>query len=377
VSDHHEKVLAFLGEALGLTHHQSCVKIELEYAQPGFRADKIREWSRQTTPEVFGDDATRALVFAQRLTSEVVSTAEGHADSYGIGKHRFVLRTFQALGSRTVCAFVISPSVDSNAQALAVQGAGPGVDGSGGYVTPGLADRPDGVGQIGQLMRHIENRDRLAIQKEQAGMQKDIAYINAMGHHVKQLVDENQALRQMLAEKDKQHAENLAAIEAARSQEHEREIQAKIVFDEQERKTFATKKVLALLPVIVSKWGRSQKKAEASGKVQSPLTKIIGELLASMDDRQRDHLQELLSTEQQIAFSEIASVVEEEPDSVLLPQMLYDLASSLKAQMGPIMAILNETQQKMFVQAISLANATQANNTKAGDQKASQKTEAS
>jgi hypothetical protein len=343
----HTKALAFLSGALALEGHHSAVKIDLSYSPAGgYRTDPLRSWSRERDPQYFepGEDGATNQVYTEQLVTDIVEIAEGHADSFGTGRHRFVIRVHQHLGGRQTHAFVLLPTYQGEDQSV------------GGMGSVDLV--PTSAGVVGQLMRHLENRDRASQQTLQS-------FLTAINHHAIQMREENAELRAQLAAKDKERLEWLTTIEAARSTEHDRQIQAQIVVSKEERKTLATKKIINLLPVVLSQWmgsgkGKSAKPGKdgktADPKPPSPLAKLVGQLIESLSDDQRTQLGDLLSIEQQISFVEVVNVVEN-GDSILLPTMLNDLVSTLQPrQVASLMALLTAPQREMFVGAVKIAS---------------------
>lgn len=352
-SEPHAKAFAFLAGALALTEHQTAIRIDLSYAPAGgYRADPLRSWTREGTPEYFaGEDGKPNQVFTERLTAEIFEIAEDHADTYGAGRHRFVVRIHQHMGGRMTHAFAILPSF------------------SGGESADGpVTLEPTSTGLVGQLMRHLENRDRNAQQTLQS-------FLGAINHHAAQMREENADLRAQLAAKDKERMEWLNTIEAARSTEHARQIEAQIVVGKEERKSYATKKIVNLIPVAISHWmgsGKNKKpKLDKDGKPiapppPGPLAQLVGKMIDSFTDAQREQLGAVLSMEQQILFMEVIDVVDN-GDSILLGTMLNDLVSTLlPPQIASVMELLDAEQRKMFMQAAKLA-AAQASQADAGE----------
>ena len=349
-ADLHAKILSFLGTAFSLEGVQTIVRVDLGYSPPGgYRVDPLKSWQPESHPDLFGivpELKDKQLVFVERLATEILELAENHADSYGVGRHRFVLRTAQHMGGRQVHAFVILPSFDgSDEQQLALTQGGAGMGGAGDALVP------TSTGLIAQLMRHLEVRDRNA----QITLQ---SYMGAINHHTQQMRDENTELRAQIAAMNKDRAESWKLIEEARSTEHSRQIEAQLVVGKEERKTMAAKKIVNLLPVFMSKWlGSGKGKDGEPIAPKSPLGKAAAKLLGSLTGDQRDALGGILSMEQQIALSEVVEVVKN-GDSPLLPTMLNDLISSMKpAQVQAIMAEFSSEQATLFVTMIQLAQA--------------------
>lgn len=131
----HEKVTTHIVAALAKKEGRQCVRIEVIHSQKGFRDDELRSWTRVDEPTLF-DDFTKI----EPLVSEILKICTDHADSYGSGAHRYVVRTHQFLGGRESVHFKISPSYDSAGDdeetALVTQGGSKGAsDHAMGVVT--------------------------------------------------------------------------------------------------------------------------------------------------------------------------------------------------------------------------------------------------
>lgn len=352
----HTKLLVFLASVLGRAQHDMVQKLELIYTpQSGYRAEPLKTWRRDDPSDrVFfelDEGGGPNPVYSERLAGDMLELATGHADSFGEGRHRFMVRAHKHVGGYLTHAFAILPSFQSADQALVAGG------GSGGGSTE-LA--PTQSGLVSQLMRHLENRDRNAREMMQS-------YINGMTHQAVQQREEIDSLRSQLAAQQKERMEWLDTIEQARSQDHQRQIEALTATSREERKSHAAKKIINLLPVALSHWMSSKtKKKNANGEVngtpvtRSPLAALVYKLFDSLTEEQRAGVAAALSMEQQILLVEISDVVES-GGSVLLPTMLHDLASSLlQPQMSAIMTLMTSEQRVMFAQAVGLAQAQAA-----------------
>lgn len=341
-TDIHAKILAYVAGAFAMVEHHSPIKVELIYAPSGtYRGEPMKAWGPENSPELFGDHGHARV---NHLVSEILEIAENYADSFGSGRHRFVIRVHQALGGRTTSAFTILPSFDNDDQAASGQG----------------GDAPTEKGLVGQLMRHLETRDR-------NGKEMLQAVLGAMSQSMGQLRDENTDLRGQINGMVKERVDWMAKIEEAASKEHDRQIEAMQATAKEERKTNATNKIVNLLPVFLSQYlGSGAKKPGDPKRPPSPLAKLVGELVESLSEDQRGQLGDILSMEQQITMGEIVKVVQA-GDSMLLPAMLADFAGSLTPKQGAaIFATMQPEQQAMFAKAIQLATAqTETKNTTA------------
>ena len=377
--DNHTKVLAFLAGELAREGHQMCVKIELEYTpKQGFRREPIKSWTPAADAQYFEKDpesgSTNHAHLAD-LAGSVIDLAESHADSYGEGKHRFVLRTTQHLGARATCAFVCLPGygcgdTDDAAGLGTVSLAIPGQSGEG-------AQQPISAGNINlavttQLMRHLENRDRATKDMMQT-------FLQSFAAASQQLRDENTALREQLTQAERDRREWLLQIEEARSKDHERQIEAAQVTSKNERTDYAMKKILALLPVAISGLVSNKKdKNGPSGKPAKPsaLAMHMSKLFDSLNDEQRDHIESVLDIEQKILLGSIVKAIDDGGDSVLLPTMVHDLVLTLRGdQVRGVMGVLSKDQGTMFVTAMQLAQTQAQRNNDTPAQKPAAETE--
>ena len=106
-TDLHPKLLAFLAGEFARKESRQCIRVELLYAQPGFREEPVRSWWRDEDPEVF-----EGFAKTEQLVSALIEAAEDHTDDIGTGSQRFVVRTRQYFGGRAACSFKLSPSAN-------------------------------------------------------------------------------------------------------------------------------------------------------------------------------------------------------------------------------------------------------------------------
>jgi hypothetical protein len=348
------KLLAFLAGQFALAGHQTCTKVELEYTpRQGFRPDPIQTWTPQSHPEFFGqftpgdgeDEsdvaklAEKRHVFTQRLVGEIIELATNFADSYDSGTHRFTVRTHRHLGGRSTFGMALRPAFRGES------------DGE----TESL--EPTNSGVVGQLMRHLENKERGL--REMMG-----TFLQTMRHAVDTIREENESLRTQVASSHEWRQKTMDAIEEARSKEHDRELELAIVMGEKERKEFMVKKVANLLPVAASiaarklGAGKDDGKSSAKKAPPTPLAVTLGKLAMSITDEQKSGLQSALGMDQVIALQ---TIIEDALDggSLVLVTLVHDLVGTLKpSQVQALMGMFTQEQATYFVQAIQLAKAS-------------------
>jgi len=351
-ADIHGKLVTFLANEMAREEHHASVKIELLYMPPGqFRREPIKSWhrSQQVDARFFTADAKEREVYLDQLAQEMLELAEYHADSFGMGKHPFKVISHHAMGGgRHTHNFVMLPSSDAGSA-------------DGELVGPGQSLEGTPAGLQLQLMRHLENQQRL---------NKDMmtSFVGTMREVMGTMREDNERLHALVRSRDDARVAELKELEAARSEEHNRQIEAATVTAEIERKGIASKRIFGLLPVIASKiiegvdeknGSSADEKAAKAGKKwkPSPLAIAIGELAASLTDEQQEILRANLSIEQQIMLAR-AIELGKKGGSVMLPMIVADLAEGLeREQLTKILAALDGDQQKMFVRVTQLAKA--------------------
>jgi hypothetical protein len=347
-SDIHARLAAFIVDEMGRPEQHACIKLELIYMPPGeHRRDPLKTWHRGNEVDRPYFDV-KATAYLDRLVAEMVELAEYHADSFGIGKHRFKVVSHHAMGGgRHTHNFTMLPSAESSEGELV-----------------GASELDPSTGGITlQLMRHLENQQRL---------NKDMmtSFAGAMREAMTQLRTDNDRLHALIVAKDSQRLAELTEVEAARSKAHDQQIEAQLVVSETERKTFATKKIFGLLPVAISRFIEGGEDKDGDGKKAklgkdgkakpwkpSALSVALGELAESLTDEQQEVIENTLDIEQKIMLSE-AIRLSKKGGAVMLPQIVHDLAASMqKEQLAKILGHLSGDQQQMFVRALQLAKA--------------------
>jgi peptidyl-tRNA hydrolase len=355
-SELHAELLAFLSGAFALVEHNTIERVELRHAPSSSRPEMISDWTPSNRPELFATQGQMAHVAP--FTTEVLQIAMRYAESFARSTpERFEVIATGMLGRTHKHPFLVYPAHDPSrpetsssgglSTALAMAG-GAGV--AAGQVAPAI---------VTMLIQHIESHHK--------NTQEMIAQFGTMlGQHSAALREENQELRAGYQSMIRQRAEDLQLLEQARSEEHKRQIEALTATSSEERKTIATKKVVALLPAALSilsrrvsakrlKEGEPQKRSPPT-----PLSLLIGKLFVSLTDGQIASLQTTLAIEQQIVLGEIRDLIESGGELSLLPTMLYDMADSLtQEQQQAIFGALDPEQRQMFLQAVMMAKASQ------------------
>jgi hypothetical protein len=352
-ADTEQRLLAFLAGQLALRDHQGCIKIELEYSPSvaGYRPDRLAEWTPQSHPEFFGifqpsaegEDTSKLAeqrhVFTQRFAAEVHERALEYADTFDSGTQCFTVRAYKFMGGRDHHRIKIQPAHR----------------GGDAHDQPTLD--PSTQGQILQLQRHLENRDRGF--REMMG-----AFLQSAERAAARRDAEIENMHKQIEAMQTARAGMLDRIEAANSKNHDRDVELAIVMGKRERADFAVKKLVNLAPVALSAAMRRLGPGKGAGGVNgtkkapaSPLAACLSKLAVSITDDQKAQIQNILAPEQLLSLEEIiASSLE--GGGMLLPTMVDDLAKVMAQrpqQIRQLMELFTDAQRPLFVQALQLA----------------------
>lgn len=272
----HGKILGFLMTEWARKDNRQLVGVDLLYAPgQGFRDEEIRRWERADEPDFFAE-----FVNVEKLVSQIIEIAEGEADAKAPGKHRFIVRTRQHMGTKPTMSFALYPSYHGSGDetALAVSGGGGGGGGRDQQVIASHA---------GQLMR-----------------------INAQMFEgtIRVLGQQNMSLHEQVATLTAENATLRRELEEARSNKMDREFQIHLAAQKDARTSAGFQKMLQLGSVIVAKIGTGSEAAGQLGEA-SPLAMLIGEFYQSLRPDQMGTLMQTLDMAQKIMFMEIVNLV--------------------------------------------------------------------
>src|SRR5512135_1878972 len=143
------KILAFLmGEWVRVGNRQ-LVGVDLLYAPGGgYKDEDVRRWEREDEPQFFAE-----IVNVEKLVSQIVEIAQGEADAKPSGKHRFIVRTRQHMGTKPTLSFALYPSYHGGGDEVSLVPGGGGGGGGGGPRTQDIAAAQILAGNNSQLMR--------------------------------------------------------------------------------------------------------------------------------------------------------------------------------------------------------------------------------
>lgn len=214
-----------------------------------------------------------------RLAAEILDRAQTDADGHaGSGPQRYRVEAQVRGDTRNPTRFVVTLRPQEDEDEL-----------EGG-------DEPANArGLVAQSMRHTEVAMRIATQGLHAAMSQ-------MSRMCEQLGRENESMRT-------ERAEMFKTLEAAKSQESERELLAMTAMKEQERKDALIQKAVELAPVVVNRL--TDGKVKLPGGEVDPLEKLLESLAISMTQEQFASIASSLNMEQKIQFAEVMRTITE------------------------------------------------------------------
>ena len=275
----HGKILGFLMAEWSHKENRQLVGVDLMYSPgQGFKDEEIRRWERADEPEFFAE-----FVNIEKLVTLIIEIAEGEADAKAPGKHRFIVRARQHLGSKPSLSFALYPSYRGSGDDMALQAGGGGGGGGGGG-----RDQQVIASHAGQLMRinaqMFEGTIRV-LGQQNANLHDQVATLTA----------ENAILRKELEE--------------ARSNKMDREFQLAMAAQKNERTNAAFQKALQLGTVITAKIGAGTGGGEQQQLGETPLGMLLMEFYKSIRPEQMNALMQMLDMAQKIMFMEIVNMV--------------------------------------------------------------------
>lgn len=278
------KILAFLmGEWVRVGNRQ-LVGVDLLYAPGGgYKDEDVRRWEREDEPQFFAE-----IVNVEKLVSQILEIAQGEADAKPSGKHRFIVRTRQHMGTKPTMSFALYPSYHGGGDEVSlVPGGGGG--GGGAARTQDIAAAQILAGNNSQLMR--------------INAQMFDAALRPLAQQNNQLLTELIALRAENSELQRK----LAEAEANKS---DREFQIAMAMEKNARANAGFQKVMQLGTVIASKIAAGAGGGEASQLGEgNPLVMLIGEFYQSLRQEQLGVLMQTLDMGQKMMFMEIVNMV--------------------------------------------------------------------
>jgi len=272
-SEHHAKILAFLAGEFSKKEGKICVRVDLLYAQVGFRDEELRSWDRAENPELFEN-----FVEVERLTSMIVEIAEGHADAFGMGQHRYIVRTHQHLGGKATHSFKMAPAF------------GTGVPGEDSAMVP------QGRNSSAEAMGVITQNNLALMRTNQSMFQASFGTLASLSENLRrenvELRSENVSLKRRLdeAESTKLFKEFEIAQNAEKNQ----------------LKSQGIKQLMNLATIAMAKFtGGNQSGVHA----ETPLGMLVFKFGDSLRTEQVNVIMKVLTMDQRAMFMEIMNMV--------------------------------------------------------------------
>lgn len=245
----------------------------LRHAAPGAKGAEVEAWDLSDERLNLDHDDL------ERLANEIAMRAQTDADGVGVaGPQRYVVQSFKRGDTRgsTRFAFTLRANVEDE------------MDGGGGDEPPTLR------GLVTQQMRHNEALTRLNV--------------TLAGTMANQMARRMEAMDSEMTKMREERSATFLALEAAKTDEHNRELEAMHQMKTEERKDEAFSKLMKLAPVVVNRL--AGKNLLPSGNID-PLQLILTELATSLSPEQLQAIAANLKAEQQIQFVEILRTIQE------------------------------------------------------------------
>jgi hypothetical protein len=272
------KILAFLAGEFALKENRQCLGVDLLYSPGGgFRDEPIRSWLRKDDPDLF-----ESFVNVEKLVAQIVEIVEGEVDAKQPGRHRFVVRTHQAMGGRALTSIVLQPSFRGGGDELALattHGGGPGGSNGG----------PNQVATV--LASHAAQLMRI-----NAGM---------FDGTIRVLGQQSVSLHQQIAELTTENIALRRELDEARSNKMEREFQIAMGAEKNKRANEGFQKLLQIGTVVAAKMGGD----DGSIGAPSPLAMLLQDFGKSLRPDQIAALMNVLDMGQKMLFMEIMNTV--------------------------------------------------------------------
>jgi hypothetical protein len=280
VHDLQDKLVRYLTDLLSIKDARMATKIEIEHAPQGCRAENVKEWSRETDPEMFD------VAYVERFAADMIELAEQRADVYRMGENIFKVRVFQLSGRRTSYPFKMLPVHDGDESAL--------------LGTSGTGD----ANATGVLVLQMRNNEFLT----RTNRDMMVCTITVLQGQVKDLLEE---LREVRAE----NRQLIKDANANKAEEATRELAVLKQAHQEGRKDQLVGKVVSLLPVVAASVVEKTKGAGAAADSMLPmmLTELGTSLLAN--PAKMAHITQALSAEERIQFGRIMQLAKAASDA--------------------------------------------------------------
>jgi hypothetical protein len=241
-------------------------KLVLKHASPGAKGNDVETF--ELTEAIPSEELSNFAIL-------IVGRAQTDADGFGTGLHRYQVQTFYRDGEKASGRIVFR------------------LKGSDDFDEDEAGEEaPTGKGLLQQLMRHNEANNR-------AMVGSTASLLNLM---VRRMESQDRVLEKLLEERTKM----FETLEAAKSQQHERDMGLMVEDAKQRRLDVGFQKISMLFPVVLDKLSGGKIPAQ-----NDPTMMMLNELISSMNMEQFQAIQRTLSPEQQIVFMNVLQKFQE------------------------------------------------------------------
>lgn len=235
----------------------------LRHASPGAKGNDVDFFE---VPETLNSDNISGFV------DDILERAQSDASGMGPGVHRYVLQARAEGKDLARCAFRMAASDDEFGE--------------------GAGDEPPTLrGIVQQQMRHNEALARIMTMGVQAQLNQNARVMENQNAQITKLIEQRQ--------------KDAEVIEAARSQEHEREMQLLITSGNEERKGKIFEQFNALLPILMNR--------VAGAQLLTPTQKnALKGFVDTLGPEQLEKIRSTLDPAQQVALLHMIKALQDE-----------------------------------------------------------------
>ena len=296
MTDPKEQLTEFFETELGRSDEHAPIKIELVYSPPGdHRREVVRMWHVKEPRDAWAFD--KAPAHRNKLITTIIDQAEHRAETEGgTGKRIFRINVHQASGERMPCVIAILPTYDGADSELARE------EGDVVAATP--------VGTLTQVLKQNRELHKSILKRAQ----QDERLIGGIAQLVTSLTkhqSEHQGhLWDRIEQLEDQRVKQLEIVEDAKTHQHQRLLEEKVVDSEQDRKDKAMEMFETVGKAIFTHLTKPKIDDGRVDVVDGPpgigqLPAMLSTFMGSLSKDQRDELLERLAMEQKLSLAEI------------------------------------------------------------------------
>jgi len=335
VSDPREIVSSFLEAELGRADASAIIKIELVYQPIGdYRREVLRTWHVSDARDEYAFKGTNPA-HRDRLAGTILELAEQRADTEGGGgrkQFRIVLHPGQ--GDRITSAFAILPSYGGQDAELAREDIQP---------TP--------TGVLSQVMAQNHDLHKMGMKQTQAVQSLLAGAATLMQALSKGQAEQNQRMWDRIRDLEEQRAGSIKLLEDAKTLEHERMLEAKVVEASEARKDDAIEVLKDIGKAFAGSIGKSKLEVVKEENLDElPVKDLILRFMGSLSSEQRNELIAGLPMDLKMGLAEIpklANAGDEDKLFAFLAEFFAKLGED-QAAVDLIESALTGRQRKVF-----------------------------